>query len=687
MASIEQLIKQSVNPFYNFVPGNFWHEHQDKALIVESIHQEALNQIKIVLEQVNHDHNTRTVLLEGDSGVGKSHFLSRLKSTLNSQAFFTYIEPFPQSEYIWQHILRYTVDSLVKAPEGKEDSQLLLWLKSCLSNIRNGLESEQKNLIEKILHFGRKETDYKSSDRQKFIGILKKTFGTTGIYNANEFFGILYDLTNPGLYSVACEWLKGDNLDEDSLQQLRVGRAVDSEFAARQILANFGKICAKTQPIVLCFDQLDNIARLSDNSIDLPALFSANSTIHNEKWQGFLVIVSIITSTWKQNCERVPPADLDRITSRVRLKHISLDEAKALWATRLYSLHCQAQPKVHSNIYPLTRQWLEEEFPGGKALPRNVLTLGQQLIQVYKVKGKLPEPGEIDTLIEPPPPSFRLIWLNEFNKVQSKITRVRQSSSTELMRMLQEALSALQVGVIKPKLLPSKTYAALSLSYQPPDKPRRIGVVWTEEPNMRTFCYVMKDCSEVVQKNLCEPLYLIRSESVGKQGTIGNKIYTEIFTNSKHHRIEPDLTSVHYLATYHSLVNAACAGDLVIGGKVINLQELQALIRQSEILRECTLFQELGIFPDRDTSGGDEEKKRLKKVKEFLLNLVEINQFLGRKTLIDNAKKQFAQVKDSQVEELIQQLCQENKIQILDLKAKPEAQLICFIPQLCEVKK
>jgi len=69
------------------------------------------------------------------------------------------------------------------------------------------------------------------------------------------------------------------------------------------------------------------------------------------------------------------------------------------------------------------------------------------------------------------------------------------------------------------------------------------------------------------------------------------------------------------------------------------------------------------------------------------LNLVETNQFLGRQTLINNAKKQFAQVKDSQVEELLQQLCQENKIQVLAPKAKPEAQLICFIPQLSEVKK
>lgn len=139
MASIDEIIKQSFNPFYNLPSGNFWNEQQDQALTVESIHQEALTQIETVLKQVASTRTTRTLILSGDAGVGKTYFLGRLKKTLNSQAFFVYIEPFPESEYIWRHILRYTVDSLVQSPDGEKDSQLLLWLKSCLSAISNKL--------------------------------------------------------------------------------------------------------------------------------------------------------------------------------------------------------------------------------------------------------------------------------------------------------------------------------------------------------------------------------------------------------------------------------------------------------------------------------------------------------------------------------------------------------------------
>ena len=75
----------------------------------------------------------------------------------------------------------------------------------------------------------------------------------------------------------------------------------------------------------------------------------------------------------------------------------------------------------------------------------------------------------------------------------------------------------------------------------------------------------------------------------------------------------------------------------------------------------------------------EDDSKNLKPVKEFLLHLVKAHQILGRKALITNAKKQFSQVKDSQVEKQIHELCQSNKLLILDPNAKPEAQLISFV--------
>ncbi|MGQ4650393.1 AAA family ATPase [Lyngbya aestuarii] len=680
MVSIDQIILREVNPFdpVTFYTGNFWQKPQDQALTVDSIHQQVITEIESLLDKVTQDNRPRTLLLAGDSGSGKSYLLGRLKQQLNPKAFFAYIDPWPDSGFIWRHILRYTVDSLLHTPEGQQESQLLLWLKG-LSVFRN------QGLMQKLL-----------GQRQSFISNLRSAY-PSGIYKAKEFFGVLYDLTNPELHSIACDWLRGEDLDEDDLKALRVRNSITNEDTAQKILTNFGRISANSQPIVLCFDQLDNIPRTSDTHIDLQALFNVNSHIQTHYPQNFLIIISIINSTWRENAELIQPADKVRVNAgMIRLKPITLDEAEAIWQSRLYHLHSQADRKVPSHIFPLARQALETKFPRGKTNPRYTLMLGRQLFQEYKSKLVI-APAKKDTVIPDDDQerenttrrevqeestsisnlvaAFELIWRQEFEKNKTKIKRIRQFAAPELVRMLQESLTALEVEGIKPRFLPK--YANYSLSYQLPNQTERVGLVWQEDANMNSFFRLMDCCEKTLRQNLCQTLYLIRAEGLGRPTNKGYKLWQKIFTDSPHVHLKPELKSVHYLATYHSLVNAACSQELVVGSTTPNLKELQALIRDSQVLHDCPLLQDLGIVPQTDEI---EKEVDSQQVKELLLNLVKTQQFMGRQTLIKNARSEFDEVSDLQVERVIQQLCQEQKVQILDPNAKPEEQLVCLVP-------
>jgi hypothetical protein len=188
----------------------------------------------------------------------------------------------------------------------------------------------------------------------------------------------------------------------------------------------------------------------------------------------------------------------------------------------------------------------------------------------------------------------------------------------------------------------------------------------------------MNACKKVVNSNLCKTLYLIRTAGVGNSKLAGNKIYKQIFIGSQHHHITPTLSSVHYLATYHSFVNAVLANELVVAGKTLSLQELEALVREAEILHECSLLQALGIVPKKN-GGGNGKDENLQKVKQFLLNVVVTQQFMGLQALVEKAEREFSEVDESQIEQLIQQLCQENKIHILDRDAKREAQFVFLV--------
>jgi hypothetical protein len=668
MTDINDIIKREVNPFdiINLKPTNFWAEEQDSKLMVESIHKNAIIEIEGLLDLVGKDHRSRTVLLAGESGSGKSYLLGRLKRTLNPKAFFAYILcNWADSSNIWRHILRHTVDSLIQVPEGEKESQLMLWLKSLTAFTRSDITQRifNDNFWEAL-----------QSNRQKFIKHLKDSYKKAGIYNPDMFFGVLHDLANPELYDLACEWLRGDDLNEDSMKEIKVKTCIDTEDTAKNILANFGRISTQTQPIVLCFDNLDTMPQLPEGFLDIQPFFNVNTTIHGDNLKNFLVIISVITNTLKRHFDRILPADKAGIHKTIQLKPITIEQAEALWSYQLQPLHQLANPRPESPIFPLNRQILEKTYPGGKTMPRNALTLGREEYQKYKVipPPPLPNPTPPLPLPDPTQAEFELLWQHEYTKSQGKITKISLLSSPDLIQMLQQSISSLKMQGVKTKLLSGK-YASYSLSYQHPTKREKLGIVWTEDSNMNSFYHIMNACQTVLQKNLCQTMYLIRGGDLGKPNMAGNQLYRQIFTDTNHVHIKPSLQSIHYLATYQSLVNSAKSQELVIGGKTINLQRLETLINESEILNQCTLLQDLKIVPP-----GPDPKPL--PVKDFLFNLVKTQHLLGKPTLIDNAISNFPTVNEAQINVLIQQLCQENKIQILNPKAKPEAQLICLVP-------
>lgn len=724
MISIDQLVCQSINPFdpATFKPGNFWYEQPDLGLEVDSIHQEAIDQVRDVVSQVMTDHQTRTLLLMGDSGSGKSYLLGRIKRTLNDQASFVYIDPFPDSGAIWRHILRYTVDGLIQTPDivSPDASQTKSKAKSpskSKSKSKKKPESQLLRWLKQLSVLDSKDVNkWGKTKRQRVIQKLKEAY-PTGIYNPTEFFGALYDLLDPDRYTIACEWLRGDDVDEESLAALQVKEAIATEDVAQKIVANFGRLAADTQPIILCFDQLDNIARNGKGQIDLQALFDVNSAIHNQRLKNFLVVISIITSTWQQQSRRVQAADRARIDHSVTLRRISLDQAEALWAYRLAPLHAEADPTPESAIAPLLRSDLDCKFPGGKTLPRNVLELGRRQFQASKT-------GVADTLgldgtgilsvradsftstlanaqtlgKTEQVAAFRLLWRKELAQTQERITRLRQLAAPDLILMLQEMLAVIKIEDVRSRLLPSQTYTSHSLSYQPRPADNlparaRIGVVWNDDPNMTTFYHVMNACRRVTSIGLCHTLYLVRSSHIGRRGRKSHTLFNEIFDGNPHQRIRVDLLSVQYLATYHSLVNAAHAQELMVAGTVIDLEGLESLMRKARIPRNCRLLQDLGLVWGRErrsrtVSEGESSQfedeldpirlsKELDPIKEFLLDLITTHQILGVATLIDTGSREFPQVPPDQWYTLVTELCKGKRVKLLDPNAKFEAQLIC----------
>ena len=194
----------------------------------------------------------------------------------------------------------------------------------------------------------------------------------------------------------------------------------------------------------------------------------------------------------------------------------------------------------------------------------------------------------------------------------------------------------------------------------------------------------------IIERDKFLKLYLIRAESLGTPKNKGYEVYKDIFTNSVHCHITPSLNSVHYLATYHSLVRDAREGDLIIGGEIVDLEKLKFLVYSTKILHDCSLLQDLGIVENTqnslsqntdDTKNFTQQQKELIAAQDYILNLLKVQIFLSTQALIKNSTINFPTLNESQIAGLIQQLCWQSKIKIIDAKAPPESQLVSLFPK------
>lgn len=566
MSNLETILKDLIqqeevitNPFNDLTFGNFWYEKQ-VIEDVNSIHQDAIIMVEKQLKLVKKDrlHLTKTLLLIGDSGCGKSNLLGRLKKQLNNEAFFVYIQPIEDYNYFWRHTLQYTIASLMQIPEGETDSQLRLWLKG-LPVFQN------QNLWQKIL-----------GEKKAFISDLKKSY-PVGIFENKKFFSILYELATDN-YDLACQWLAGEDLDEEDLSILGVNKSIDSEKFARGILNNFGRIADATKPIILCFDQIERA---------FSSIFNFNTTFHNDRLVNFLIIISAVRDNWQTFKKTMIQAELARINQTIILEDIAIEEAEKLWINRLKPLHFECNPKPESEILPLDKQILIENAPGDRINLRMALNLGGISFQEY-----------VDNLDKKKPikPKFLQLWEKTFAETQQKVSSLIQFSDEEFIEMLRYALSSLGVENINPKFL-SGVNNTKSFSYECPILGIKTGVIWSNNRNGKSFCTLMDVSEFALRNNLCEKLILIRNAGVGKRGNKAFDLYNDLFKplSNKYKHYKPTIEDLQYLKTYHKLAKDALAGELSIEFKKVLLKELNQLMQQYQVFNNCKLLLNLKI--------------------------------------------------------------------------------------------
>ena len=107
---LQHLLINSLNPFsYNILKNPF---QKIPFIDIPSINEAVTKKFHTLLSQLQQTGETTSMLILGQTGVGKTHILRRIKQLCRGKALYIYVEPYGDPYRIHLHILRRVVGFL-----------------------------------------------------------------------------------------------------------------------------------------------------------------------------------------------------------------------------------------------------------------------------------------------------------------------------------------------------------------------------------------------------------------------------------------------------------------------------------------------------------------------------------------------------------------------------------------------
>ncbi len=292
-----------------------------------------------------------TLLALGPAGSGKTHLFVRVRRRLGPRAAFVLVRPEIGIEATPRHVLTQIVDSLQHAASGTTDRQLDVIAASMLAAV-SGERIGPHVLLEQL-----RQRD----ERLREDLIERVTAHLEGLYSEVWPDYLERLLRAPFLPApdrrAANAWLAGRELNDVQLSRLGGGASLtDSDVLPA--LRTLAIVAAHGAPIVLVFDQLENLVTADRQSSRISAHGNLVSELHDTV-RGLVVVQLALDAEWDRNI-RPKLAASHRSRVEAKLLELSLptpdqrEELVRVWLARLPSVDPQ-EPFP----WPFTRAQLE----------------------------------------------------------------------------------------------------------------------------------------------------------------------------------------------------------------------------------------------------------------------------------------------------------------------------------------
>jgi len=324
------MISQLADPFDNHVVRDAW---ATTAVNVETIHRAVFDACLSALEKVRQSPGmpTRSVLIYGSAGSGKTHLLGRLRKAVVEEpskhpANFCYVRLATSPSMIRRHVRRCLADDMLRPDESTGLCQLDRIL---LARISKSQKPVNANVAIRYL-----KRLPKSAPDQKQLSLAIGSLDEKARLGRN--FARACELWLLRKYRRDIEdWFKGGDIPDEA--RTRLGFARDSissdddpEMAAQDIILRWSRLISGLRPLVLCFDQIEALVTGDGSAAGLVDFGRFVANLYEES-PGTLIVTCIQAAFKKQFEEQIRRADFDRLAGETwPINPLTLAECESL---------------------------------------------------------------------------------------------------------------------------------------------------------------------------------------------------------------------------------------------------------------------------------------------------------------------------------------------------------------------
>jgi len=384
LKEINNFIIDYDNPFKNYIVNDMTEDIID----VENINKRETDSLLDLMNEIDSSGNSKILIFLGEAGIGKTHFLSRLRKKAFITKIFNFvgITTIADISNIYKEILKGIIrtfkttivnerlfienliyeilcDLAIVLPKNNENKRILKFLKK----VQNKPEKFFDIKFPKI----EKQLD-------EIIYLLKEKEPNFDTHTLK----ILFKILNPDSKWLCLDWLGGITLSESELKLLNIEYSIATDTEALPVLKTISLLLRR--PILLCIDQLESIDEYFHEHRGIEKIFTVLMDLR-DRFNKFGILIMCQAHIWPLIIEKLSEAEKDRLDYITSFENPTKEDLYKIIELRLSFFYENIKRIPPYPTYPFTKEYISYAIGSGEQkTPRSTLRHFSALIDEIK---------------------------------------------------------------------------------------------------------------------------------------------------------------------------------------------------------------------------------------------------------------------------------------------------------------